>query len=318
MSIAAEGEPGPESSRSCTRRSSSRSAIAISTTCSRSPTPSSSATCPRCCGLRTATTRSSTSCSGWRRRCCSTPSTSPTRGRASSAPAPLSEEAYVVDLAWLRSTPGASASRRPSTRRGCAPNCWRSRASPSATIPPRRSPRCSSSAGWPRAWAGRRLRSQPAKDALVGARPRRPAERSRAAPRGGPRAAGARSRGPHADRRRSDTSCASTAAAGACTPTTATRAARSASGRSPEPPAARRASSARASARRSCATPPTCRRCKAAQGLLAVTRLTTCADPEAVAQRAARDIAGQLQRICAERAVAHLALSGGTHADAHL
>ncbi len=43
-----------------------------------------------------------------------------------------------------------------------------------------------------------------------------------------------------------------------------------------------------------------------------MTRITTCADPEAVAQRAARDIAAGLQRICVERAVARLALSGGT------
>jgi len=43
-----------------------------------------------------------------------------------------------------------------------------------------------------------------------------------------------------------------------------------------------------------------------------VTRLTTCADAEAVARRAASDIARHLQRMRAERAVAHLALSGGT------
>jgi 6-phosphogluconolactonase len=42
-----------------------------------------------------------------------------------------------------------------------------------------------------------------------------------------------------------------------------------------------------------------------------VTRLTTCADPEAVAERAAADIARQLSRTRKERGVAHLALSGG-------
>ena len=43
-----------------------------------------------------------------------------------------------------------------------------------------------------------------------------------------------------------------------------------------------------------------------------MTRLTTCADAEAVARRAASDIARHLQRVRSERAVAHLALSGGT------
>lgn len=43
-----------------------------------------------------------------------------------------------------------------------------------------------------------------------------------------------------------------------------------------------------------------------------MTRLTTCADPEAVATRAAADIARHLERVRAERGSAHLALSGGT------
>jgi 6-phosphogluconolactonase len=42
-----------------------------------------------------------------------------------------------------------------------------------------------------------------------------------------------------------------------------------------------------------------------------VTRLCTLADPEAVAQRAAREIAQHIERARAERGVAHLALSGG-------
>ncbi|MGA8354859.1 MAG: 6-phosphogluconolactonase [Solirubrobacteraceae bacterium] len=42
-----------------------------------------------------------------------------------------------------------------------------------------------------------------------------------------------------------------------------------------------------------------------------MTRITTLADPEAVAVRAARDIAGQLQRAIEQRGRAHLALSGG-------
>jgi 6-phosphogluconolactonase len=43
-----------------------------------------------------------------------------------------------------------------------------------------------------------------------------------------------------------------------------------------------------------------------------VTRLTTCADPEAVAERAASEISHRLQAARSERQVAHIALSGGT------
>ena len=43
-----------------------------------------------------------------------------------------------------------------------------------------------------------------------------------------------------------------------------------------------------------------------------MTRLTTCADPEGVAERAAADVARHVRRIREERGVAHLALSGGT------
>ncbi len=43
-----------------------------------------------------------------------------------------------------------------------------------------------------------------------------------------------------------------------------------------------------------------------------MTRLTTCADAEAVAVRAAADIARHLERVRTERGVAHLALSGGS------
>jgi 6-phosphogluconolactonase len=42
-----------------------------------------------------------------------------------------------------------------------------------------------------------------------------------------------------------------------------------------------------------------------------MTRLTTCADAESVATRAAADIARHLQRVRAERGSAHIALSGG-------
>jgi 6-phosphogluconolactonase len=43
-----------------------------------------------------------------------------------------------------------------------------------------------------------------------------------------------------------------------------------------------------------------------------MTRLTTCADPEAVAERAAADIAREVKRTLEQRRVAHLALSGGS------
>jgi 6-phosphogluconolactonase len=42
-----------------------------------------------------------------------------------------------------------------------------------------------------------------------------------------------------------------------------------------------------------------------------VTRLTTCVDAEAVAARAAADCGRYLKRVCGERGVAHVALSGG-------
>jgi glucose-6-phosphate dehydrogenase assembly protein OpcA len=62
----------------------------------------------------------------------------------------LSENAYVVDLAWLRSTPrprGASAWRPPSTRRRSARGWTRSPPSPSATATTRWPRRCCSAAG---------------------------------------------------------------------------------------------------------------------------------------------------------------------------
>ena len=43
-----------------------------------------------------------------------------------------------------------------------------------------------------------------------------------------------------------------------------------------------------------------------------MTRLTTCQDAEAVAQRAAAHVALQLRRAYEQRGVAHMALSGGT------
>ncbi|MGA2319317.1 MAG: 6-phosphogluconolactonase [Solirubrobacteraceae bacterium] len=43
-----------------------------------------------------------------------------------------------------------------------------------------------------------------------------------------------------------------------------------------------------------------------------MTRLTTCPDAEAVAERAAADVVRQIERARAERGVAHVALSGGS------
>jgi 6-phosphogluconolactonase len=43
-----------------------------------------------------------------------------------------------------------------------------------------------------------------------------------------------------------------------------------------------------------------------------LTRLTSCVDAEAVAERAAADVARYLKRVHEQRAVAHVALSGGT------
>ena len=94
------------SSRCCARRSSSTSASATCAPRTRSSTRSWSPTCRRSCGRRTATTRRSTRCCTSPRSCCWTPSTSPTpRDALRRARASCSRSAYVVDLAWLRSTP---------------------------------------------------------------------------------------------------------------------------------------------------------------------------------------------------------------------
>ena len=62
--IASEGDPDAGRARAAARDGGGGTRRpATSTTCSRSPTRSSSPTCPRCCGRRTATTRSWRSCS---------------------------------------------------------------------------------------------------------------------------------------------------------------------------------------------------------------------------------------------------------------
>ena len=161
---------------------------------------------------------------------------------------------------------GASASRRASTRRALRREL-RTITRAHRPPPPRLDGRGAAARGLARLAAGlaRRRRCWPTARRSRGTRPRQPPGR-RAAPAGGARAAGAaawrasRSRPPPGAR------CASTAGPAGCAPTRATRAAASATGRSRAPRAARPASSARASARRCCATPPTCPRSTAARG----------------------------------------------------
>ena len=170
------------------------------------------------------------------------------------------ERAYVVDLAWLRSTPWreriATAFDPPQLRREL-PMIARS---PSATTPTPRSPRCCSPAGSPRAWAGASPRSSRRARTLSGkARARRQDVelRLQAAPELQVRGlAGLDAETASGRRLRLDRG---PGGLHAVQPRPAGR--RAASGRSSAPPAARRASSARASARRSCATPPTRPRC---------------------------------------------------------
>ena len=82
-----------------------RRARTTSSTSRPSSTRSWSPTCRRSCGRPTATRRPSTPCSTWLRSCSSTPSTSPIPAGAVQRALHLAEKAYVVDLAWLRSTP---------------------------------------------------------------------------------------------------------------------------------------------------------------------------------------------------------------------
>ena len=83
----------------------------------------------------------------------------------------LSERAYVVDLAWLRSTPWRERVAASLTRPACARSCGPSRTSRSATTPTRRSQRCCSWAGSPRAFDGRPARWRPTAEPHSSARP---------------------------------------------------------------------------------------------------------------------------------------------------
>ena len=82
-----------------------RSARATSPSSTRSSTRCWSPTSRRWCGRRTATPRRSTRCAGSRRSCSSTRQDEPDVAESLERAADLAEHAYVVDLAWLRSTP---------------------------------------------------------------------------------------------------------------------------------------------------------------------------------------------------------------------
>ena len=83
----------------------STSGRSTSTASTRSSTRCSSRTSRRWCGRRTATTRRSRRCAGWPTSCSSTARTSPRSREAFERAADLARSAYVVDLAWLRTTP---------------------------------------------------------------------------------------------------------------------------------------------------------------------------------------------------------------------
>ena len=180
----------------------------------------------------------------------------------------------------------------------------------SATTPTRRVAALLLSAGWPRAWAGRRarLRAPTTATALAGSARAQPAGR-RAAPGGRARAGGARPRGRRRSRPRRAARCASTAAAAACARARASRGERERDvdaarrlarrGRHPRrghPPGA----AARPHLPRRAGAPR--RRCCPRRARM--TSLTTCADAEAVAERAAprsRGAAGRARASAASR-----------------
>ena len=199
----------------------------------------------------------------------------------------LTHQAYVVDLAWLRSTPWrerVAATVRPALAAPRAEDALL--ASPSATTRPRPPPRRCSSAGWPRGCTGSSGRLRQTAHGLKRHRHRRQAG-GRAAPRSRPRAAGAR------------------ALPGLTVETTTGRQplARPRPGRPARPLAARRRRAARMDdprrlprrdgrARRGHPPGPPARpdlrpRARGGPRDARMTRLTTCADAETVAQRAA-------------------------------
>ena len=156
---------------------------------------------------------------------------------------------------------GASGSPRAST---CASRLRRAaaddRARRSATSRARPPARCCWPAGWPPAWAGSRRRSSARADARdLAARVGREDGEVTVALRAG-RPGRARARRRHRGLRRAVLSCRCDRGAAAWTRARRRRRRRARAGRSSAPPAGRAESSARASARRCCATRPTVRR----------------------------------------------------------
>ena len=127
--------------------------------------------------------RASTRCAGWPTSSSSTRRTSPSRGWPSSAPPTSTRSAYVVDLAWLRSTPWrervAATFDPPAMRRALRRDRARSSCATARTRP---RPACCSAAGSHRGWAGGRRRSRATRRRAHRPRPRAPR-------RGGARAA---------------------------------------------------------------------------------------------------------------------------------
>ena len=137
-------------------------------------------TSPRWSGRRTGTPRPSTRCCTCPRWCWSTPSTSSTpRVRRRRARRQLARSAYVVDLAWLRSTPW-----RERVAATFDPPQWRDELGRITSVkvqpPPgvRRPRGCCSAAGWRRGWTGSRVRWWPRNGSLHGKRPRAPPGRA--------------------------------------------------------------------------------------------------------------------------------------------
>ena len=116
----------PATSRSGASASRSRSARSTSRASTRSSTRCWCPTSRRWCGRRTATSGRSTRCGGWQhraRRHAGRPEVAAAFERA----ADLTRSAYVVDLAWLRSTPWRERDRGVVRPAGDARARWRDR-----------------------------------------------------------------------------------------------------------------------------------------------------------------------------------------------
>ena len=149
----------------------------------RSSTRSSSPTCRPCCGRRTATREAvdvlldagAGGAAGLGRR--PRPPRRRSSARASCCDEGLRRRPRVAALDAVARARGGDL--RPA--RTCAPTCATSARSPCATTPSRRPPRCCSSAGWPRAWAGSRRKLIPRNGVAGGPGPRQAPGRRRCA-----------------------------------------------------------------------------------------------------------------------------------------